>query len=225
MPSRSVLKPKEGRPVSAVYIGKTDVSISGSREATQSPQLVTSKSLPELPEPPSPSSSIGSVKSGLPSPPGTNSTESGSTGDPATIAIRGRPISLHSNSSTSTSSGSHTTPVGRDAPSSRSSSRLADYTMDSSGTESHLDEDWDKDNDNDNDDNTARLDRRLLSAHGVDTLKSKSSSENRIALQRAMSLAQRNRLVRPLSLLLASFLILSSFYTSFINVCAIFSSR
>src|SRR5260221_338420 len=145
MPPRSSLKPKEGRPVSAVYIGKGDVSHSPSKEASHSPQLLVSSSpaLPELPEPPSPSSSIGSVKSGLPSPPGTNSTGSGSTGDPATI--RERPISLHSNSSTSTSSGSHST-FRRDAPSSRSSSRLADYKMDSSGTDGDFDDDYDKEN-------------------------------------------------------------------------------
>jgi hypothetical protein len=145
---------------------------------------------------------VGSVKSGLPSPPGTNSTGSGSTGDPATIALRERPISLHSNSSTSTSSGSHTTPVRRDAPDSRSSSRLGDLY--SSGTDGDFDDDYDKENERDNDNNldgddTARLDRKLLSHHTVDTLKSKSSSENRVALQRAKSLAQRNRLVRSLS--------------------------
>jgi hypothetical protein len=78
---------------------------------------------------------------------------------------------------------------------------LGDYT---SGTDGDFDDDYDKENEHDNDNNldgddTARLDRKLLSAYNVDTLKSKSSSENRVALHRAKSLAQRNRLVRPSS--------------------------
>ena len=129
--------------------------------------------LPE-PEPPSPSSSVSSAKSGLPSPPATNSTGSGSVGDPATIAFRARPVSLHSNnSSASTSSGNHHTPV--------MSSR------EDTGAEGDFDDDHDNENDNENDgDDTARLDRRLL------------GNENRSseALQRVRSLAQRNRLVR-----------------------------
>lgn len=213
MPLRPVLKPKEGRPVSAVYIGKGDASNSGSNEASRSPQVSTSTSLPELPEPPSPTYSIGSVKSGLPSPPGTNSTGSGSTGDPATIAIRKRPISLHSNSSTSTSSGSHTTPVRRDASSSRSSSRLADHE-DKPPADSRFDDDYDRDHEHEDDsnldgDDTARLDRNLLSPHSMDTLKSKSSSETKFALQRAKSLAQRNRLVRILCILSHCLIILT----------------
>jgi hypothetical protein len=77
---------------------------------------------------------------------------------------------------------------------------LADYSVDGSGTEDDFDDDHDKENDSNLEgDETARLDRKLLSAHSMDTLKSKSSSENRVALQRAKSLAQRNRLVRPLT--------------------------
>lgn len=72
--------------------------------------------------------------------------------------------------------------------------------MDSSGTDGDFDDDYDKENEHDNDnldgDDTARLDRKLFSAHNLDTLKSKSLSENRVVLQRAKSLAQRNRLVR-----------------------------
>ena len=73
--------------------------------------------------------------------------------------------------------------------------------MDSSGTDGDFDDDYDRENEHDNDldgDDTARLDSKVFAAHSVDTLKSKSSSENRVALQRAKSLAQRNRLVRPL---------------------------
>jgi hypothetical protein len=73
--------------------------------------------------------------------------------------------------------------------------------MDNSGTDGDFDDDYDKENEHDNNnldgDDTARLDRKLFSAHNVD---SKGSSENRVALQRAKSLAQRNRLVRSLFL-------------------------
>jgi hypothetical protein len=72
--------------------------------------------------------------------------------------------------------------------------------MDSSGTDGDFDDDYNKEHDNDNDgDDTARLDGKLFSAHSMDTVKSKGSSENKVALQRAKSLAQRNRLVQSLS--------------------------
>ncbi|KAF8956537.1 hypothetical protein BDZ97DRAFT_1925433 [Flammula alnicola] len=205
---------RQGRPVSAVYIGKA--SSPNLQDFTHSaqfssayPSLIdgTPPGLPDLPEPPSPVSSVGSVKSGLPSPPATNSTGSGSTGDPATIALRERPLSLHSNSSASTSSGSHhtvSTPMKRSSnvTTSRSSSRLGN--QDDTGAEGDFDDDYDKENDNDNEsnqdgDDTARLDRKLLSNSNHDD-KPKSSSENVLALQRVRSLAQRNRLVCTFSI-------------------------
>ncbi len=214
MPPRPVLKLREGRPVSAVFIGKGSGSNANLQEASQSSQLSsdslgTPPSIPDLPEPPSPSSSVGPVKSGLPSPPATNSTGSGSTGDPATIAVRNRPLSLHSNGSASTSSGSHNTvatPIRRSLDanyvktpsSSRSSSRLADRSMDDSGVDGDFGDDYDKENDHNNDldgDDTARLDRKQLVGN-MD--KSNTSSKNKAALQKAQSLAQRNRLVRGL---------------------------
>ncbi|KAF8157941.1 hypothetical protein B0H34DRAFT_797374 [Crassisporium funariophilum] len=203
MPPRPVLKVKQNRPLSAVYIGKGPAP--NLQHLLQSPQQSSSyssiaegDSLPDLPEPPSPSSSIGSVRSGLPSPPATNSTGSGSTGDPATIAVRERPLSLHSNSSASTSSGSHhtvSTPMKRSGNGvrSRSNSSLAQYP-DTSGD---FDDDYDneKNNDNENDldgDDTARLDRKLLA--NADNGNHKGSSENVLALQRVKTLAQRNRM-------------------------------
>ncbi|TRM60603.1 hypothetical protein BD626DRAFT_504611 [Schizophyllum amplum] len=73
------------RPNSAIFIG----GVAGS-PAAQS--FSTPPHLPDLPEPPSPVSSISSHGSGLPSPPATNSTGSGSTGDPASISIRGKRV-------------------------------------------------------------------------------------------------------------------------------------
>ena len=81
-----------------------------------------------------------------------------------------------------------------DAPS-RSSSRLSDNKRDNSGVDADFDGDYDRENDNDGDD-TARLDRILQGASTSETLKSRSSSENQAVLQRAKSLAERNRLVR-----------------------------
>lgn len=83
--------------------------------------------------------------------------------------------------------------------------------MDGSGTEGDFDDDYDNEIEPDDDcnldgDDTARLDRKLLSAQSVDTLRGKSSSENRVALQRAKTLAQRNRLVRSFSTFVTSFL-------------------
>ena len=87
-----------------------------------------------------------------------------------------------------------------DAPS-RSSSRLSDNRRDDSGADADFDGDYDKENDNDNEsnldgDHTARLDRKLHGGITSGTLTSRSSSENQAVLQRAKSLAQRNRLVR-----------------------------
>jgi len=166
MPPRPVLKVKQNRPVSAIYLGKgANSNVSQPASSPSSHTEGTPPGLPDLPEPPSPSSSIGSVQSGLPSPPATNSTGSGSTGDPATIAFRERPLSHHSNSSNSTSSGTVSTPMKRS------------FNGSETGIE---DDDYDKENDNDNDsnDDTARL------------------NENVMALQRVKNLAERNRMVR-----------------------------
>ncbi|KAH9480682.1 hypothetical protein JR316_0007282 [Psilocybe cubensis] len=204
MPPRPVIKTRQGRPVSAVYIGKgpspslQDLSNNASGYAS----LIdgTPPTLPDLPEPASPVSSHGSVKSGLPSPPATNSTGSGSTGDPATIALRQRPLSHHSNSSTSTGGA---TPVARSSSrsSTRSEDRLSDMKIeDLGGVEGDFDDDYDKENDIDNEsnfdgDDTARLDRRLLANKNMsESDLRKSSSEHITALQKVKTLAQRNRM-------------------------------
>ena len=167
MPPRPALKVKQNRPISAIYLGKDANSHAlQSTPSSSSHTDTTSPGLPDLPEPPSPSSSIGSVQSGLPSPPATNSTGSGSTGDPATIAFRERPLSHHSNSSNSTSSGTASTPMKRSFNGSETGAEYDDY-----------DKENDNDNDNDSNDDTARL------------------NENMMALQRVKSLAERNRMV------------------------------
>ncbi|KAG2009663.1 hypothetical protein CC2G_012565 [Coprinopsis cinerea AmutBmut pab1-1] len=199
MPPRPAIKSKESRPVSAIYLGSSpNIGGSANNHITQIQHSSSSSSnylangvppnLPDLPEPPSPSSSIGSEGSGLPSPPATNSTGSGSTGDPGSIALRQRPLSFASDSSASTSGSSHRTLSERThmhtTPSSiRSSSRQAHLHDD----EPHHYGDHDLDDDtNDLDgDDTARLDRRLYG---------KSSNDNKSALQRVMSLTQRNRM-------------------------------
>ena len=172
MPPRSVLKVKQNRPISAIYLGKgaNSNALQSSPSSSSHNTERTSPGLPDLPEPPSPSSSVGSIHSGLPSPPATNSTGSGSTGDPATIVIRERPLSHHSNSSTSTSSGTVSTPMKRSVNESEPGVEDDDY-------------DNDKD-DNDSNDDTARL------------------NENVMALQRVKNLAERNRMVRHLFLFL-----------------------
>ncbi|KDR83053.1 hypothetical protein GALMADRAFT_221034 [Galerina marginata CBS 339.88] len=133
-----------------------------------------------------------------------------------------RPLSHHSNTSSGASTDTYTyhavgmpvngnmkrSSVGpgggsRSRSSSRSSSRLGNVQMQDDGGQDarpDFDDDYnDKENDdNDNDgdldgDDTARLDRRLLTS-GNDNMKTKSSSENVLALQRVKSLAQRNRL-------------------------------
>ena len=156
MPPRPVLKVKQNRPISAIYLGK-DANSHELQSTPTSPSHTeaTSPRLPELPEPPSPSSSVGSVQSGLPSPPATNSTGSGSTGDPATITFRERPLSHHSNSSNSTSSGTASTPMKRSLNESEGG-----Y------------DDYDKENDNDNDsnDDTARLNENAVALQRVKSL-------------------------------------------------------
>ena len=155
MPPRPVHKVKQNRPISAIYLGKD--ANSHALQSTPTSSSHTSPRLPDLPEPPSPSSSIGSVQSGLPSPPATNSTGSGSTGDPATITFRERPLSHHSNSSNSTSSGTASTP------------------MKGSFNESEAEyDDYDKENgndiDNDSNDDTARLNENVVALQRVKSL-------------------------------------------------------
>ena len=156
MPPRPALKVKQIRPISAIYLGKEANSHTSQSTSTSSSHTeAASPRLPDLPEPPSPGSSIGSVRSGLPSPPATNSTGSGSTGDPATITFRERPLSHHSNSSNSTSSGTASTPMKRSL----------------NGSEAEYD-DYEKENDNDNDsnDDTARLNENVMALQRVKSL-------------------------------------------------------
>ena len=204
MPPRPAIKARQARPVSAIYLGKA--SSPNLQDLTNSPHFSsaypslidgTPPALPDLPEPPSPTSSVGSVKTGLPSPPATNSTGSGSTGDPATI--RERPVSLHSDSSASTTSSNQNTIAARsnNGRNSRSSSRLGNVSQEDLGVEGNFDDDYDRENDNDNDsnpdgDDTARLDIKMMNNRNE---KPRSSSDNVLALQRVKTLAQRNRLV------------------------------
>lgn len=125
--------------------------------------------LPDLPEPPE-SPGATSSSSGLPSPPATNSTGSGSTGD-----------------NKSASAGSL-----RQRPASYASPVMSNWNYDTPSTPSKtsrtIDDDDDDENDNSNEeDDTARLDR----SHAT-----KTPNENLVVLQRAKSLAERNRMVR-----------------------------
>ncbi|KAG8214349.1 hypothetical protein J3R82DRAFT_9318 [Butyriboletus roseoflavus] len=133
--------------------------------------------IPDLPEPPE---SPGVVSpSGLPSPPATNSTGSGSTGDNGSAnsgSIRQRPVSYSSSPSAMMPTETYDGPMAL-FKTSRPNSDDEDDENDHAGEE----------------DNTARLDRRLAV---------KSPSENIAALQRVKSLAQRNRMVSLLRLLL-----------------------
>lgn len=201
MPPRPAAPSRQARPVSAIYVGKGASpnlhDLAKSPHFASYPSLINLPDLPEQPRSPSPSSSAGSPKSGLPSPPATNSTESGSTGDPATV--RERPLSLHSNGSASTSNSSHytaETPKNRsvNGSDSRSSSRQGHVQDEVVEESADYDDDYDKDNDHESNadgDDTARFDRRLLASNDHD----KSSSENMIALQRAQNLAKRTRMV------------------------------
>jgi len=108
--------------------------------------------------------------------------------------VRQRPLSHTSNSSASTSSGSHKTTPGVSLKGSSNlidmGSRLVDERQPESVT-GHGD--FDDDNDNDNDlegDDT----ERLVRGNAV-----KSSNENVLALERVKSLTERNRMVRHLS--------------------------
>ncbi|KAF9031465.1 hypothetical protein BJ165DRAFT_1411160 [Panaeolus papilionaceus] len=214
MPPRPALKVKQSRPLSAVYIGKG--SFINEIAAGTPPNL------PDLPEPPSPGSSPVSMKSGLPSPPATNSTGSGSTGDPATVAVRGRfvdsgsggagpsvdgPMRSYQHQHQHQGSSSSTAEVEFDDDYEHSDDRGDEGHENEeciSSTKQHdIDDDegvygdvgGDGDDDDEGGDDTARLDRRLMAgASGGLALNAKSSSENVMALQRVRSLAQRNRL-------------------------------
>ncbi|KAK2465431.1 hypothetical protein APHAL10511_002785 [Amanita phalloides] len=114
MPLRPASNLQNDRPSSAIYIGNGGISAStastsGSNTST-TPTFTHRRTpssssippgLPDLPEPPSPVLSNGSMSSGLPSPPATNSTGSGSTGDPASIAVRRPAAYMRSNRSNS----------------------------------------------------------------------------------------------------------------------------
>lgn len=146
-------RPRHTRPNSAVYLGSDPLHLSS-----------TPPGIPDLPEPPSPVSSTGS---GLPSPPATNSTGSGSTGDPASIVVRGTTKSTTSMINASNLKAFH-----------------AAFTDDPPND----DDDDDDDNYNGNgEDDTARLNRRY-------SLKSVSVNENTMAIQRALTLKERTRL-------------------------------
>ncbi|KXN82343.1 hypothetical protein AN958_02673 [Leucoagaricus sp. SymC.cos] len=157
MPPRPIVKSRD-RPTSAIYIGAAPVPGSAPSPAHASS---SNEPLPDLPGPPSPVSSVGS---GLPSPPATNSTGSGSTGDPASIALR-RQSNPMGAQNTQAQTGSE------DSSSTRSSSRLS-WKHDDPDLDHPLDQDEDQ---------TMRL-------------KIGSGSSNESVLQRARSLAQRNRL-------------------------------
>ncbi|THU81606.1 hypothetical protein K435DRAFT_863823 [Dendrothele bispora CBS 962.96] len=106
-------KPKHSRPNSAVYIGS---------DPLLHKLASTPPGIPDLPEPPDSferdfdnivegegdeyaDESENDRESGLPSPPATNSTGSGSTGDPASIALRGsRRVTTTTTTSASSSS-------------------------------------------------------------------------------------------------------------------------
>ncbi|KAF8262829.1 hypothetical protein EI94DRAFT_1808209 [Lactarius quietus] len=121
--------------------------------------------LPDLPEPPSPGAT--STHSGLPSPPATNSTGSGSTGD--SREILDRPFQPPTSSSLT---------MRNEKPLNSRSSRASSPT---GGSESRrVDEDEEEEH-------TARL--GLSSRRGTS-----QSNDHVMALQRVMSLTQRNRM-------------------------------
>jgi len=224
MPPRPIIKARQNRPVSAIYLGKGGGGIGGpspslqdlSQSASSYANLIsaTPPNLPDLPEPelvegrdedgrsfsgsergrgsgrgsdfefeenererdremmesPSPTpisrrgGSVVKPGSGLPSPPATNSTGSGSTGDPATIRGESktisRPLSLHSNSSNGASTSTesyrqqHQQHMRRSTSSSinigsmvsgNGNGRLQDVEMDGGGGEVGLEGDYDDD--------------------------------------------------------------------------------
>jgi hypothetical protein len=124
--------------------------------------------LPDLPEPPSPGSS--STHSGLPSPPATNSTGSGSAGDSREILDR----PFHPPTSSALT-------MRNEKPLTSRSSRASSPA---GGTESRKAEEEEEE------EHTARL--GFGSRRGT-----AQSSDHVMALQRVMSLTQRNRMVGP----------------------------
>lgn len=174
MPPRPSLKYKDAqRPLSAIYIGnQSNGNNSTNNDGHASSGSVAVNALPDLPEPPSPVSSAGS---GLPSPPATNSTGSGSTGDPGSIAVRRSPASMPSAQTSQVHAGSSDSSKAIPT-SSRSSSRLS-WKPEEHDVDDPLEPDEDQ---------TMRL-------------KISSGSSNESILQRARSLAQRNKLVRTFS--------------------------
>jgi hypothetical protein len=156
------------RPLSAIYLCSSPNNI------------------PDLPEPPSPGAASSSENgSGLPSPPATNSTGSGSTGDIG--SIRKRPASYQP--STTSNSNSTNSPTNTTMLNGHDKLFHAAFQRSQKGPD---DDDEDGNENDDAEDNTAKL------ADGGRRHSFKSPSENILALQRLKSLAQRNRMVRPL---------------------------
>lgn len=173
MPLRPSLSFNKDRPSSAIYIGNgapnaTTASSASTSTHKRTPSISNfPQSLQDLPEPPSPV--LSSSSSGLPSPPATNSTGSGSTGDPTSAAGTAPRRAPTSNPRTTrkTKSSHHAT---------NSVSEL-----DTEGDSDLLDED-----------HTARIRSAALGRHAM----AAASSENVAALHRVKSLAERNKLVR-----------------------------
>lgn len=176
---------------SAVYIGSDSQLLLSS----------TPPSIPDLPEPPpddlddpeldveppSPGGrSITSTGSHLPSPPATNSTGSGSTGDPGSVAFRQKPLPF----GTQKKIGANSTSNMLNEANVKAFHDAFSRPHHRSGRTDDFDDDDDDYDHNDNDeDNTARLDRRLSVSS------SREDNENEKALQRVKSLTQRNRMV------------------------------
>ncbi|KAK7462336.1 hypothetical protein VKT23_007937 [Stygiomarasmius scandens] len=207
-------RPKHSRPNSAVYIG-TDPLLH--KLASTPPGI------PDLPEPPEPElegesesldyferdgkereredayadESESDRESGLPSPPATNSTGSGSTGDPASIALRGsgnnrRRIVAAKRTSTSSMLNEANVKTFHKA------FNMDDDNHDSSNVQQQNQYDLGMDDDDpdiDQDDgeegeHTAKLLRR----HSIRSSSTTSGSENSQTLERVKSLTERNRL-------------------------------
>lgn len=149
-------RPRNTRPNSAIYLGEGNPFHQGISS--------TPPNLPDLPEPPDPSSPVSSTGSGLPSPPATNSTGSGSIGDPSSIAVRTRSSAKNmlnaSNIKAFHAAFSHDNPEDDE-----------DYN------------DRDYEHGNENEDDTAKLTRRHF-----------PTNENALALQRALTLKERTRM-------------------------------
>ncbi|KAH8806667.1 hypothetical protein DL96DRAFT_1717951 [Flagelloscypha sp. PMI_526] len=165
---------KRERPGSQIYIGN-GTSTTGSFGSVP---LATPPEIPDLPEPPSPNESIGS---GLPSPPATNSTGSGSTGDPSSVALRsntGRRPSI--------GLGLGINGEGRLFQAAMALQRSV------SGSSAHQDhpnfDDIDDDNFGDGEDDTARL------GSVNDAIRQSEEDTSEATLQRVKSLSERNRM-------------------------------